>query len=315
LKKTILYEILTMILIGISLSALTIPHVNALPDGTLYINPPALANQAAGTTLQYQVKVFNMPTFNTWDIQVAVDPTILNPTAIDTTVNTLTANFSVTVLPLTSCINGAGKACDPAAGDGPGVVHSAILPLGSPDPGSVITGVLFTITYSVVNPGGATGATTVHFGPTAPALANAGVPVAVSAINDGSYGAPPSPTTTGVSCDSPIIVSQGSTCTATLTDTSGTPTTPNGMVSFTGTGNITPLTASCTLSAGITAGTSTCTANFSGTATGTASVVGQYGGDFTHSSSTSSPSTIIVNPRPTTTTVSCGPSSIGTGQA
>jgi CARDB len=98
-----------------------------------------------------------MSAFNAWDIYVKTDPLVLNPTAFDTTVNTLTVNYSVTVNSLTSCINGLGSGCNPAGGDGPGVVHSAILPLGSPPPGSIITGVLFNITYTVMNGAGVSG--------------------------------------------------------------------------------------------------------------------------------------------------------------
>src|SRR5712691_5795233 len=92
--------LLPSLMLLVALFGLTVSThpVSALSNGTLYINPPHLPNQPALTTLQYQVKVFNMPSFNTWDIQVAVDPTILNPTAIDLTVNTLTANFSVITL-------------------------------------------------------------------------------------------------------------------------------------------------------------------------------------------------------------------------
>src|SRR5712691_3042250 len=306
---------LLVALLGLTVS--THP-VSALSNGTLYINPFHLAKQAIGTTLQYQVKVFNMPSFNTWDIQVAVDGcgsgvrTILNPTAIDLTVNTLTANFSVTTLGLTSCINGAGAGCSPATGDGPGVVHSAILPLGDPPLGSIITGVLFTITYSVVSPLGATGFTNVHLGPTAPALADAGIPVPVPFVQDGSYGtAPPHATTTTPTCASPIVINQASSCTATVTDTSATPTTPTGTVTFTATGPVTPLTGSCTLVAGIVAGTAVCgtPVSLTGTATGAASVSAAYGGDAQTpphlASSSTTAAGITVNLRTTTTTVTC----------
>src|SRR5712691_836432 len=316
--------LLPSLMLLVALFGLTVSThpVSALSNGTLYINPPHLPNQPIGTTLQYQVKVFNMPSFNTWDIQVAVDGcgsgvcTILNPTAIDLTVNTLTANFSVTTLGLTSCINGAGAGCSPATGDGPGVVHSAILPLGDPPLGSIITGVLFTITYSVVSPLGATGFTTVHLGPTAPALADAGIPVPVPFVQDGSYGTPlPHATTTAVTCPTNVIViNQASLCNATVTDTSvapTAPTTPSGTVTFTATGPVTPLTSSCTLVAGI-AGTAVCTTpvSFTGTATGAASVSAAYGGDAQTPPHLASSSTvaagITVNLRTTTTTVTCG---------
>jgi hypothetical protein len=122
----------------------------------LYVYPAKQAS-AITPTITYQIKVLNMSAFSSWDIYVQTNATVLNPTSIDTTTNTLTANFSITVLPLTSCVNGVGNGCDPAKGDGPGVVHSSILPLGSPPPDSVITGVLFTITYNVMNSAGVSG--------------------------------------------------------------------------------------------------------------------------------------------------------------
>jgi hypothetical protein len=129
--------------------------VGANPN-ILYINPPQLGPFSAGTFITYQVKVANMDPFNTWDIQVKTDPTVLNPVSLTTSGNTLTANYSITEQELTNCINGSGSSCTPPA-DGLGVVHSAVFPLGSSPNVPSISGVLFNITYSVVKDTGVAG--------------------------------------------------------------------------------------------------------------------------------------------------------------
>ena len=79
-------------------------------------------------------------------------------------------------------------------------------------------------------------------------------------------------TTTAVTCDTPVVVGQPSTCTATVDDASanGTRTAPSGSVSFTsdGSGTFTLPGASCTLVADD-ADTSTCQATYTPTARGT----------------------------------------------
>ncbi len=148
------------LLIAFSALAMTTQPVRGANPNILYISPPHIDNgQTLPASVHFAVKVFQMDSFNTWDIQVAVDPTVLNPTSLTITPNTLTANFTVSELELTNCVNGAGSGCDPTKGDGPGVVHSAVFPLGSDPAVASISGVLFNITYSVVNPAGFT---TVH---------------------------------------------------------------------------------------------------------------------------------------------------------
>src|SRR5437667_2885299 len=77
--------------------------------------------------------------------------------------------------------------------------------------------------------------------------------------------APPHTTTTSVTC-LPTSVTTGSTssCAATVTDTSSSPTTPSGTVSFTtnSTGTFSPTSASGTLSASTTAGTASCSVSY-----------------------------------------------------
>jgi hypothetical protein len=179
-----------ILLLAFSLSLVSVPSVVGLSPNTLYISPPTRSNQTTGSSLTYQVAVFQFDPFNTWDIMVATNPSVINPVSFTITPNTLTGNFSVSLLELTHCVNGVGNGCNLAGGDGPGVVHSAVLPLGAPPAGSVINGILFTITYTVTDPTGTS--TTAGTGSSAVTIfndlvANAGVPVTHTTM-PGSYG-------------------------------------------------------------------------------------------------------------------------------
>src|SRR2546428_7986639 len=78
---------------------------NAANQNILYINPPQQGPSSAAT-VTYQVKVSQMDPFNTWDIQVKTDPTVLNPISLTITPNTLTGNYSISFNELTNCVNG-----------------------------------------------------------------------------------------------------------------------------------------------------------------------------------------------------------------
>src|SRR5438309_5939854 len=126
-------------------------------------------------------------------------------------------------------------------------------------------------------------------------------------------------TTTSVSCvPSSVNVNSPSTCTATVTDTNASPTTPGGTVVFASdsAGSFTPAT-SCSLSAGTT-GTASCQATYTPTSlgSGTHNVTGTYGGDTTHGRSIGKfLLTVTVPGATTTTTVDCSASSVTVDQA
>src|SRR2546426_6123392 len=127
----------------------------------------------------------------------------------------------------------------------------------------------------------------------------------------------PRTTTTGVTCaPSPVLINQGSVCTATVTDTAGgtvSAPTPTGTLGVTG---VTGTFTTCNLTAGTTAGTATCTSTFTASTSGTASIVGTYSGDSSHagSSNTATPASVGVNKRTTTVSVTCSPATIDIGQ-
>src|SRR2546427_4238177 len=126
-------------------------------------------------------------------------------------------------------------------------------------------------------------------------------------------------TTTSVSCvPSSVNVNSPSTCTATVTDTNASPTTPGGTVVFASdsAGSFTPAT-SCSLSAGTT-GTASCQATYTPTSlgSGTHNITGTYGGDTTHGRSIGKfLLTVTVPGATTTTTVDCSASSVTVDQA
>jgi CARDB len=145
--------------------------------GSLFVGPAQQGPFPIGSTFTYQVNVSNMDPFDSWDVVVQTDPSVLDPVSISVAGNML---GSVTVV--ADCINGSGSGC--SINDNQGGAHSAAAGnTGIPVPGS---GRLFTITYKVVKDGFSyltipTGLDT---------LANSGVPVSHSDIG-AVYGNPP----------------------------------------------------------------------------------------------------------------------------
>jgi hypothetical protein len=121
--------------------------------GSVIINPTNSPLQGVNGKFQVQVKVTNVDPYNGWDVEVWTDPSVINATSLSIVGSDLTVNATATVIELTNCINGRGNGCNAVAGDGPGVAHSAAAGQGSP-PASTAVGLLFTINYTVVGPGG-----------------------------------------------------------------------------------------------------------------------------------------------------------------
>ena len=123
------------------------------------------------------------------------------------------------------------------------------------------------------------------------------------------------PTTTAVVC-SPASVPTGSptTCTVTVTDTAATPVgAPSGAVAFTPaptTGTLSG-SASCMLPSGGMGASGSCQVTFTPSAGGDYSINASYAGDGTHAGSSASGAATAVDP--TTTTLSCSPSTVQIG--
>src|SRR5438309_721911 len=128
---------------------------------------------------------------------------------------------------------------------------------------------------------------------------------------------PANPTTASVSCTpSSVAFSASTTCTATVTDTSATPTLPSRTVAFTSSGTGTLTGSPCTLTG--TVASATCSATFSptGTITRTDTITATYSGDTGHATSSGTFSlTVTTGVHSTTTTVSCTPSTVAINQA
>lgn len=104
-------------------------------------------------------------------------------------------------------------------------------------------------------------------------------------------------TTSGtVSCSpNPVNVGSSTSCTATVSDTSTTPTTPIGTVAFTstGAGSFTP-SNTCTLSG--TGPTSMCSVTWTATNTGGQTISASYAGDIGHTGNSGSTTLTVTSP-------------------
>jgi hypothetical protein len=115
-------------------------------------------------------------------------------------------------------------------------------------------------------------------------------------------------TSTTVSCTSPVLIGQGTTCTATVTDTTGAgASAPTGTVTFStdSTGGFSDPGVACTL-VPIGGDSSSCTVTYTPLVAGNHAIGADYGGSLVHSSSSAvTDFNITANIRPATTTVNC----------
>src|SRR5438552_5982328 len=257
--------------------AVPVAHAQTGPE--LLIQPATQPLAAAGTAVKFNVSVANMPTFAGWNIYVRSTQSILDPTTI--TLGT----FMPSGFESAHCIDGLGTSCD--ANDGPGVAHDGFASFGF----AAGSGTLFTITYNAVaGPG-----TKISFPEATTENGNGGLnslfDVAGANITGvpevgGTYGSVTNPTSTTVNCGtSPVVVGSSVTCTATVTDTSATPSTPLGTVTFTTSGTGSFGTSPCNLTGA--GATSSCSSTYTPTVvgTGTHTITATYSPDAAHSSS------------------------------
>src|SRR5439155_10157313 len=239
------------------LVCLTTAAANACPA-----SPPAFGPFTIGTNFSIGLFIQNSNAMAGFDIYVKSDPAVLTPTRAS--LGPLIVNPSLTSI----CLNGIAQtgSCTVNTANGNGVVEATTIESsGGNECGGIspCSGMALTVTYQVV---GATPSTTLSY-PTSPGCSASSVssPPNVCVLVADSFGTPLSeniqgatvirpatldPTTTMVSCSSPVAVGTASTCTATVTDTATAgATSPTGQVTFStdGSGSFGPAN-SCTLS-------------------------------------------------------------------
>ena len=278
----------------ISIGAFTpiVPVAHALgPE--LLISPASQPLATPGSTVTFDVAVANMPTFAGWDIYVRTTQSILDPTTF--TLGTFMPAGFESIHCIDGGIAGASTSCD--ANDGPGIVHSGFASFGN----AAGSGTLFTITYSAVaGPG-----TLISFPESVTRSGNGGLnqlfDVAGANITGvpetgGTYGTLANPTSTSVNCGtSQVVVSSSVSCTATVMDTSATPSTPLGTVTFqtSGSGGFTG--SPCNLAGS--GASSSCSASYSPSAvgTGTHTITATYSPDAAHSASLGTTTVTVIS--------------------
>jgi hypothetical protein len=120
------------------------------------------------------------------------------------------------------------------------------------------------------------------------------------------------PTSTTVACSpSSVSLGQQTACVATVMDTSSSPTTPTGSVSFASSGSGGFSSGSCVLSGS--GASASCGVTYSQDSVGSPSITASYGGDETHTPSSNSTS-VGVALDPTSTSVSCSPNPVEADQ-
>jgi hypothetical protein len=128
--------------------------------------------------------------------------------------------------------------------------------------------------------------------------------------------APPVATSTSVDCGSAkVVAGTPVTCTATVTDTSSSPSNPTGIVRFSSTSSKATVSGSPCALAAVNGSSSSSSCQISYTPGGTNSTVtGHYRGDSGHNGSHGS-AKVKVSLRPTKTTLSCDQSSLAPGSS
>src|SRR5881396_1172965 len=128
----------------LSLSAVPLLVRTAQAAGEVFVAPASQPSLPMGSTFDVQVNVSSMDPFDTWDITVKTNASVIIPISIS-----VTGNIFGSATEFTNCVNGVGTGC--SISDTLGDAHSgASSSSGFPRSGS---GLLFRITYQVVGDG------------------------------------------------------------------------------------------------------------------------------------------------------------------
>jgi hypothetical protein len=149
---------LSVLLIVLSLASLVSTSPNIFPSvhalGLVYVNPATIAVGISGNIITTRVQVAGVDPFTGWDIQVQSNQSVINPTSLSIAGNMLVTNYTENVIETVNCINGISYTASPCdSSDGPGTVHSAARGHGGNPPTNPVSGLLFTINYTVAGSG------------------------------------------------------------------------------------------------------------------------------------------------------------------
>ena len=262
-------------------------------------SPPTIGPLTHGTTFRVGVFVQNSDPLGGWDMYVAVNPAILNPTSAS--LGSLITSPTLTSI----CINGAATtgSCTVGTANGPGVVEvTTIESSGLNDcstPPGPCSGLAFSINYTVV---GSAPSTPIFFPSAASCSPSsvAGTSICVLIANNVGNPLPENiqgatitqavdPTSSTVACTpSTIVVGTSTSCMATVTDTAATgATNPTGTATFMtdASGSFSP-SSTCSLSpVGTSQALCSVTYTPSKVGTGTHHIGAAYSGDLRHAPS------------------------------
>src|SRR5437773_3669744 len=121
-----------------------VPRAQAQPSPSLTIQPASQSSLAVGSTFTVQVNVCSMDQFDTWDITVHTNSSVILPLSIS-----VAGNIFGSVNEFINCVNGVGTGCT-ISDTGPTAHSGASSSSGFPRSGS---GLLFRITYQVAGDG------------------------------------------------------------------------------------------------------------------------------------------------------------------
>ena len=152
MTKSILFLLLILVTLAIPAGARQV-HATG-PAGVVYVSPQAIdpAQYSVGSIFSVTVQVSGLASFNGWGVSVQTDPSVILPMRVNFTGDLFEANYSITPVLQSDCVNGSGTGCSQS--DGLGIATSAAqYPVGVPPPNlganESINGTLFKIIYSV----------------------------------------------------------------------------------------------------------------------------------------------------------------------
>ena len=141
-SRLLVLFLVSVVMLSLSTIPALIRPVHAA--GQLFISPASQPTLPVGSTFTVQVDVGSIELFDTWDITVHTNSSVILPISIS-----VAGNILGSVIEVINCVNGVGTGC--TISDTAYTAHSQVTSSnGLPGSGS---GVLFRVTYQVVGDG------------------------------------------------------------------------------------------------------------------------------------------------------------------